>query len=53
MTGGPEYVEVEEPFLTQLAGLGWKLVNRARELSRGSDPRRPGSGVAPDQSPSG
>ncbi len=26
MTGGPEYSEVEEPFLTQLARLGWKLV---------------------------
>jgi type I restriction enzyme, R subunit len=26
MTGGPEYLEVEEPFLVQLAGLGWKLI---------------------------
>ena len=26
MSGGPEYIEVEEPFLQQLALMGWKVV---------------------------
>jgi type I restriction enzyme R subunit len=27
MSRGPEYVEVEKPFLAQLAGMGWETVN--------------------------
>ena len=26
MTGGPEWTDVEEPFIDQLASMGWKLV---------------------------
>lgn len=26
MTGGPEFTDVEQPFLDQLAGMGWKVV---------------------------
>lgn len=26
MSGGPELTQVEEPFLNQLAGMGWKIV---------------------------
>jgi type I restriction enzyme R subunit len=26
MSGGPEFLEVEQPFLDQLAGMGWKII---------------------------
>ena len=44
MIGGPEFSEVEQPFLDQLAGMGWEtLVGSADDPSHGEEDR-PASG---------
>ena len=52
---GPEFTEVEQPFIDQLVAMGWKHTtgslddptrHRPRELPRGPAPRRPAGGPA-------
>ena len=44
MIGGPKFSEVEQPFLGQLAGMGWEtLVASADDPSHGQEDR-PASG---------